>query len=183
MEASIGPILIVDDEPINLATLKQILQSDYPLVFACSGADCLAAVKKHNPALILLDVQMPDMDGYTVCKILKSDPQTESIPVIFISALGEVGDETAGFESGGVDYFVIPLPPTVVQARVRTHLSWVNDVVLGRYVDLREIGPAKTARRSRIHAILSGTNCAIVRIQEPHVVYEGAGGIAVDEEG
>src|SRR5690606_33941933 len=156
---------------------------DYPLVFACSGADCLAAVKKHNPALILLDVQMPDMDGYTVCKILKSDPQTESIPVIFISALGEVGDETAGFESGGVDYIVKPVSPKLVHERVRTHLMLVNAVVLERYVKQLEIERAKTARLSRIHAILSGTNFAIVRIQEPHVLYEEACRIAVDEGG
>lgn len=123
---SSGPILIVDDEPSNLATLKQILGDSYALVFARSGAECLAAVKKHQPALILLDIQMPDMDGYTVCRALKADEASENTPVIFVSSLGDVGDESAGFESGGVDYIIKPVSPALVHARVRTHLSLVR---------------------------------------------------------
>lgn len=123
---SSGPILIVDDEPSNLATLKQILGDRYTLVFARSGAECLAAVKKHQPALILLDIQMPDMDGYTVCRTLKADEASENTPVIFVSSLGDVGDESAGFESGGVDYIIKPVSPALVHARVRTHLSLVR---------------------------------------------------------
>lgn len=123
---STRPILIVDDEASNLATLKQILGGSYPLVFARSGTECLSAVKKHQPALILLDIQMPDMDGYTVCRLLKSDVTTENTPVIFISSLKEVGDESAGFESGGVDYIIKPVSPALVHARVRTHLSLVR---------------------------------------------------------
>ena len=90
------PILIVDDEPINLATLKQILAPHYPLVFARSGSECLVAAHKHQPSLILLDVQMPDLDGHEVCRRLKADGQTEHVPVIFVTALAEVGDEAAG---------------------------------------------------------------------------------------
>lgn len=120
------PILIVDDEPSNLAALKQILGGSYALVFARNGAECLAAVKKHQPALILLDIQMPDMDGYTVCRLLKADAASENTPVIFISALGEVGDESAGFACGGVDYIVKPVSPALVHARVKTHLSLVQ---------------------------------------------------------
>lgn len=176
-------ILIVDDEPSNLATLKQILGSLYSLVFARSGSECLAAVKKHQPALILLDIQMPDMDGYSVCQILKSDPATESIPVIFISALSEVGDEAAGFECGGVDYIIKPVSPSLVRARVRTHLSLVHTTTLERYVKQLEIEQAKTARLSRIHSVLSGTNSAIVRIQEPRALLEEACHIAVDQGG
>ncbi|WP_028534245.1 HD domain-containing phosphohydrolase [Paludibacterium yongneupense] len=121
-----GPILLVDDEPNNLALLRQILGDHYPLVFARNGMDALAAAAKHRPALILLDIQMPDMNGFDVCRRLKSDPQTEATPVIFISSMAEVGDETAGFAAGCVDYIVKPVSPALVLARVRTHLSLVR---------------------------------------------------------
>ncbi|MDR7375905.1 diguanylate cyclase (GGDEF)-like protein [Rhodoferax ferrireducens] len=167
---STSPILIVDDEPSNLATLKQILGPVYPLAFARNGAECLAAARKHRPILILLDIQMPDMDGYAVCSLLKADPLTESTPVIFVSALGETGAEAAGFDSGGVDYIIKPVSPALVLARVRTHLSLVRATTLERYVKQLEIEQAKTARLSRIHAVLSGTNSAIVRIREPQAL-------------
>ena len=123
---TIPPILIVDDEPENLAAMRQILSAEHRLVFARTGAEALAAAVKHKPALILLDIQMPDMDGYTVCRALKADPRTEAIPIIFVSGLSEVGDETAGFEVGAVDYITKPVSPAIVSARVRTHLSLVR---------------------------------------------------------
>ena len=121
-----APILIVDDEPANLALLRQILAPDHALVFARNGNEALAATAKHRPALILLDIQMPDMDGYTACRALKANPQTAGIPVIFVTGLAEVGDETAGFEAGAVDYIVKPISPPIVRARVRIHLSLVS---------------------------------------------------------
>jgi putative two-component system response regulator len=121
-----GPILIVDDEAANLATLKYILSADYPLVFARSGAETLLAVEKHNPALILLDIMMPDMDGIAVCRHLKAQANTRNIPIIFVTALSEIGDEAAGFSAGAVDYIVKPVSPAIVHARVRTHLSLVR---------------------------------------------------------
>jgi putative two-component system response regulator len=120
-----GPILIVDDEPINLATLRHILEPQYNLVFARSGASALDAVAKHRPSLILLDIQMPDIDGYTVCRLLKANPESEEIPVIFVTALSDVGNEETGFSAGCVDYLTKPLSTGVVQARVRAHLSLV----------------------------------------------------------
>lgn len=119
-------ILVVDDEPANLALLRQILAPDYTLVFARCGEEALAAAAKHHPDLILLDIQMPDMDGYTVCRRIKGHAQTEHIPVIFVTDLAEIGDETAGFVAGGVDYIVKPVSPAIVRARVRTHLSLVS---------------------------------------------------------
>ena len=121
-----GTVLIVDDEPANLALLRQVLAPEYSLVFARSGAEALAAAAKHAPALILLDIRMPDMDGYSVCRQLKIDPATAHIPVIFVTGLADVGDETAGFEAGAVDYIVKPVSPPIVRARVRTHLSLVS---------------------------------------------------------
>ncbi|MCQ8130102.1 response regulator [Methylomonas rivi] len=127
-----GPILIVDDEPINLAKLGTILESDYRLVFASSGQEALTAVAKHCPSLILLDINMPDMDGYTVCRQLKADPRFESIPVLFVTALAEMGNEKEGFAAGCVDYLIKPVCPDIVKVRVKTHLSLVRSAQLER---------------------------------------------------
>lgn len=124
------PILVVDDEPINLAAMRQILAGEHPLVYARSGLEALELAHKHTPALILLDVQMPDIDGYEVCRRLKANPLTASIPVIFVTALSDVGDEMRGFEIGAVDFITKPVSPPVVSARVRTHLSLVSTAVL-----------------------------------------------------
>lgn len=119
-------ILIVDDEAINLTTLRQILAPEYALVFARSGGEALAMTAKHRPDLILLDIQMPDTDGYEVCRRLKADAATADIPVIFITSMSGVGDETAGFDVGAVDYILKPVSPPLVRARVRAHLSLVS---------------------------------------------------------
>ena len=121
-----GVLLIVDDEPQNLAVMRQILSRDYRLVFARNGADALAATAKHQPALILLDIQMPQMNGYEVCRALKSDPATEGIPVIFVTSMSDVGNEAEGFAQGAVDYIVKPVYPAIVLARVRAQLSLVR---------------------------------------------------------
>jgi putative two-component system response regulator len=94
------------------------------------GADAIAAALKHLPALILLDIEMPGMDGYEVCRALKADSRTEAIPVIFVTSLGEAGDEAAGFAVGAVDYITKPFSPAIVSARVRTHLSLVRATLL-----------------------------------------------------
>lgn len=127
---SLDPILVVDDEPQNLATMRQILGAEHRLVFARNGAEALAAVAKHHPSLVLLDIQMPDFNGYEVCRRLKADPATEHIPVIFVTALSEVGDEAKGFEAGAVDYIAKPVSPPLVRARVRIHLSLVQSARL-----------------------------------------------------
>jgi len=123
---SIRPILCVDDEPANLALLRETLKDTYTLVFARSGADSLAAVAKHQPALILLDVQLPDMDGYTVCRRLKARAETADIPVIFVTGQAREVDEQAGFDAGGIDYITKPVRPSIVKARVRAHLSLIH---------------------------------------------------------
>ncbi len=131
-----APLLIVDDEPQNLAALRQILADERPLVFARSGADALAGVRKHRPALVLLDIEMPDMSGYEVCRQLKSDSALATIPVIFVTSLSEMGREAEGFAVGAVDYIVKPVSAPTVLARVRTHLSLVQHSRLERsYVE------------------------------------------------
>jgi len=121
-----GPILCADDEPYNLGILRMALKEQYTLVYARSGADTLQAVAKHRPSLILLDVQMLDMDGYEVCRRLKSSTETEHIPIIFVTGMTQEADESNGFNVGAVDYITKPISVPIVQARVRTHLSLVR---------------------------------------------------------
>lgn len=137
-------ILIVDDEPVNLKVLKQVLQEDYRLSFAKNGPDALELVKKERPGLILLDVMTPGMTGFEVCRQLKTDPDTHTIPVIFVTALTDEADETEGFNAGGVDYINKPISPAIVRARVRTHLSLVHiDELKNTHVELiRRLGRA-----------------------------------------
>jgi putative two-component system response regulator len=116
-------VLVVDDEPTVLQLLRQILQDRYQLSFATDGAKALDVAWKVKPDIILLDVMMPEMDGYETCRRLKADPETSKIPVIFVTGMGETEDERRGFEVGGVDYITKPVSAPIVLARVRTHLA------------------------------------------------------------
>ncbi len=124
------PILCVDDEPSNLALLRQILHQDYPLAFAKSGTEALRGVARHSPALILLDVDLPDIDGYAVARTIKQEPRSAAVPIIFVSAKNKETDEDVGFDAGGVDYITKPYSPCVLRARIRTHLSLVTSSAL-----------------------------------------------------
>ncbi|MDQ7759692.1 MULTISPECIES: response regulator [Xanthomonas] len=119
-------ILCVDDEPSNLALIRQLLREDYALVFAKNGAEALRGVAKHRPALILLDVDLPDIDGYTLARTLKEDARSAAIPIIFVTGKDKDTDESIGFDAGGVDYITKPYSPSILRARVRTHLSLVS---------------------------------------------------------
>jgi len=117
-------ILLVDDAPANIQVAREILKETYKTRIATSGAKALELVKVAPPPdLILLDVNMPEMDGYEVCRRLKLDSETRDIPVIFLTAMTEVEDETKGFGVGAVDYIHKPFSPPVVMARVQTHLN------------------------------------------------------------
>jgi signal transduction histidine kinase len=116
-------ILIVDDTPETIKILVDILGSDYRTMVAKNGLRALAHAAKNPPDLILLDIIMPEMDGYEVCRHLKQDPLTAEIPVIFITVMGAEEDETQGFALGAVDYITKPFSPAVVKARIRTHLE------------------------------------------------------------
>src|SRR3984885_11132098 len=116
-------VLVVDDAPANLQIVHSILKQDFKILVATSGAKALElASNDPQPELILLDVEMPEMNGYEVCAILKSKPETRDIPVIFLTRKTDVEDETRGFEVGAVDYIHKPFSPAVVKARVHTHL-------------------------------------------------------------
>ena len=116
-------ILIVDDERLNLNVLVNLLE-DYDTLVAKTGEQALKRVRiKPTPDLILLDIMMPGMDGYQVLQRLQADEDLRSIPVIFITAMGEINDETKGLELGAVDYITKPISPAIVKARVKTHLT------------------------------------------------------------
>jgi len=116
-------VLLVDDAPANIQIVNSILKDIYKIRIATSGAKALELVKVTPPPdLILLDVMMPEMDGYEVCSHLKSDAGTRDIPVIFLTGQTDVEDETKGFDVGAVDYIHKPFSPAVVKARVQTHL-------------------------------------------------------------
>ncbi len=116
-------ILVVDDTPINIGVITGALKDSFATKVATSGEKALAiASAKEKPDLILLDVMMPEMDGYEVCRRLKANPDTRDIPVIFLTSQTDAEDETKGFEVGAVDYIHKPFSAAVVKARVRTHL-------------------------------------------------------------
>src|SRR4030042_2498030 len=118
-----GNILVVDDIPANLTLLTGILKEEGHLVRPVpSGKLASKAVEIEPPDIILLDIMMPVMDGYETCRLLKENPKTRDIPVVFLTAKAEVEDEMKGFELGAVDYITKPISPPVVLARVQTHL-------------------------------------------------------------
>lgn len=122
-EARQATILVVDDVPDNLVLLGDLLEDTYHVKYANSGAKALRiAAADPPPDLILLDVVMPEMDGYEVCRRLKADPATAGIPVIFVTSKGAIEDEALGFSLGSVDYISKPVSPPTLLARVRTHL-------------------------------------------------------------
>ncbi|HEX5338887.1 MAG TPA: PleD family two-component system response regulator [Gallionella sp.] len=117
-------ILIVDDSPMNIKILGAALNDTYKVKFATSGEKALElANAESTPDLILLDIIMPGLDGYEVCKRLKENEKTKNIPVIFITAKSEVSDETKGLELGAVDYIIKPFSVPIVKARVNTHVN------------------------------------------------------------
>lgn len=117
-------ILVVDDTPDNLSLMSGLLKEDYQVKVAPNGERALRIAQSEKPPdLILLDVMMPEMDGYEVCRRLQEDDKTRDIPVVFLTAKSEVADETLGFSLGAVDYITKPISPPIVLARVRTHLA------------------------------------------------------------
>lgn len=116
-------ILLVDDQPENLLIVRDFLADDYEVLTAAGGEEALALAKLGGIDLILLDVVMPDIDGFEVCRRLKADPATQQVPVLFLTSLDRVDEETQGFALGAADFIHKPFSPPVVLARVQTHLS------------------------------------------------------------
>jgi len=125
-------VLIVDDIYFNAKYIEDILKDDYLVVIVASGKECLDYVEHQKVDLILLDIVMPEMDGYEVCQKLKANSETKNIPVIFLSIKGEIEDETRGLELGAIDYIIKPSCASIIKARVKNHLA------LKQYNDLLE---------------------------------------------
>lgn len=123
IKANKGSLLIVDDTSANIDVLVDLLSPDYRIRVARNGKVALSLCEKEIPDLILLDIIMPEMDGYEVCKRLKEMEETKQLPIIFITAKGETDDETKGLALGAVDYISKPITPAIVLARVETHLE------------------------------------------------------------
>ncbi|MBD3754935.1 MAG: fused response regulator/phosphatase [Gammaproteobacteria bacterium] len=116
-------VLAVDDEPINRFVLEDLLEDQFELLLLESGQACLDAVARRKPDLILLDINMPGMDGFEVCQRLQTMASTRDIPIMFLTAMSEVADEKRGLEMGAVDYITKPFTEALLLARMRTHLS------------------------------------------------------------
>lgn len=116
-------ILLVDDEPINLALMEGMLDQQYAVRGAGSGEECLQRMRQDPPELVLLDIRMPGMDGFEVCRRLKASPSWREIPVIFVTASNAEEDESLGLELGAVDFITKPIHPPILRARIQTHLT------------------------------------------------------------
>lgn len=158
-------VLIVDDNPTNLDLLVNTLNRSYRLGVAKSGSKALELAHREKPDIILLDIMMPEMSGFEVCNRLKADPETNGIPVIFITALDDVSRKSRGFEIGAVDYITKPFLTEEVLARVRTHLSLkaMQQELAARNVDLEQ----KVAEQTQeIRAMLEATISVITLMAE-----------------
>jgi response regulator RpfG family c-di-GMP phosphodiesterase len=122
-ESGQASILVIDDQPANITQLNVLLKESYRVLFAVNGEDGLKIAREQQPDLILLDVEMPGMDGYAVCQQLKAESATEDIPVIFVTAHTDSGEEERGLSLGAVDYIHKPFSPLLVQLRVATQLT------------------------------------------------------------
>jgi len=168
----VGDILIVDDTPANLRLLHKILSKQgYKVRMAPSGHLALKSAQAIPPDLILLDIMMPNMDGYEVCEQLKADPRTRDIPVIFISALDQTEDKVKALTSGGVDYITKPFQVREVIARVKTHLALysLQQQLSAANLKLQESNnrlKAEIDKRVKIEAILQelATTDALTRL-------------------
>lgn len=163
-------VLVVDDNPTNLDILVDTLSSEYRLGVAKSGARAIAYVQAHQPDLVLLDIMMPEMDGYDVCLHLKQAPETRDVPVIFITAMNEAGQVAHGFEVGAVDYVTKPFHASEVLARVRTHLSIkeMREALNAQNQVLERTVKEKTAALENMFNATISTMALAVEIRDPY---------------
>jgi putative two-component system response regulator len=156
-------ILLVDDKTTNLQILRDSLDGQgYKLLVAKDGKSALTIAQKTDPSLILLDIMMPEMDGYEVCSRLKSDERTKHIPVIFVTAMADAGDKAKGFGLGAVDYITKPINPELVRARVRNHLE------LKRYHDhLEHLVEERTRKLAWTQAVTIESLATLAEYRDP----------------
>ena len=116
-------LLIVDDDPVNLQMVGALFENDYDITLVSSALEALERCRSELPDLVLMDILMPELDGLTVCRRLKDDPATRNLPVIFLTSQATAEEETAALDTGAVDFITKPVNPSVVRARVRTHVT------------------------------------------------------------
>jgi putative two-component system response regulator len=140
-------VLVIDDEPFNLSLMDGLLSRDYTIQTAGNGPDALDLAFKNPPDLILVDVMMPIMDGFEVCRRLKNNAATMHVPVIFITAKNEIKDEELGFAVGASDFIHKPISAPIVAARVKTHLKikFMQDYLRSENTKLLENASEKSA--------------------------------------
>jgi len=150
-------ILLVDDTKSNLDVLVHALKDIYKLGVTLNGKDAILFAEKKQPDLILLDIVMPEIDGFEVCKRLKEKVETKDIPIIFITAMDDLTNKTKGFDSGAVDYITKPFDSTEVKARVKIHLTLklAQEALKNQNIILEEMVQARTAelRKTQIEVI------------------------------
>ncbi|SDL37632.1 putative two-component system response regulator [Maridesulfovibrio ferrireducens] len=123
-------VLVVDDMATNIDILLEVLKGDYKVKVALNGEEALEVIDSPNPPdIVLMDIMMPEMDGYEVCRRMKLNKKSRYIPVIFVTTKNAEDDETFGFELGAVDYITKPINPAIVKARVKTHLALHNQSI------------------------------------------------------
>ena len=148
-------VLIVDDTPHNIDILINTLDDTYELQVATSGKDALESVSESIPDLILLDIMMPEMDGFEVCRILKTNSSTKHIPIIFLTALTEIEQKTKGFELGAADFITKPFDIREVKARVKNHLliKFSQDILKDQNKTLAKLVKKRTAQIENIQDV------------------------------
>ncbi len=165
-------VLVIDDIPENLTLMYQLLKDDYKVKGANSGERGLTLAKTAKPDLILLDIMMPEIDGYQVCQRLKSNPVTSDIPIIFLTARAERVDEQKGLKLGAVDYITKPINPEIVKSRVKTHVSlkMASDTLKGKNQVLEQEVERRTAealrQKEECHAIQDIAFYAMISLAE-----------------
>ena len=163
-------VLVVDDNSTNIDLLVNTLKNEYRLGIAKNGIKAIAYAEKKLPDLILLDIMMPEMNGYEVCKRLKKNPATKNIPVIFITALNETGHKTKGFETGGVDYITKPFHASEVNARVKTHISIkeMEERLKSQNLILEQKVEEKTSELQSMLGATIQTIATMVEVRDPY---------------
>ena len=175
-------ILVADDSPQNIELLSRVLGQDYRIKVATSGEKALKIVYSDEPPeLILLDIMMPDVSGHEVCRRIKANPDRRRIPIIFVTAMSSIEDESLGLAIGAVDYITKPISPPLVQARVRTHLALYDqsrelermvsqrtaELVATRQQIIRRLGRAAEFRDNETgnHIVRMSHICRLVGVQ------------------
>jgi len=122
-EYSMSRLLIVDDDPATIRVLGRMLQAFGEVRFAIDGEAAIRTIEAWNPDLVFLDAQMPEMDGFEVCRKVKANPRHADLPILFVTARTDIESEIAALDAGAVDFITKPLSPPIVRARIRTHLT------------------------------------------------------------